>query len=453
MKSDLLPTFKSARLNSKLRFHFLILAAAIFHFAVASMMFLIGKLGLVPSQIDSNGLGSFAPDSYVYQPELMQLRDVLKSQGVWAWATWPTQLHVRIYSLPIVVLYRWTSFNILAIEPVNLIYYVAILALVLKLGETVFDYRVGLLAATIVGLWPSFLLHTTQLLRDPLLIVAFLLLMLGLIGCLKNNYSWRRGVLWGLLVAIAIVVIRIVRLPMWDLLWVIIGLAVCMVVIRFIQNRSAPVGKAAFVGLVIATMLVTPHFQAAFRNQQKVKVRRVLLPEELQQLSVPEQIARRREGFNLQVDKDGGVVPSDAGSDLNEGTHFTRMTDIVRYLPRAAAIGFLAPFPNMWFRQGKQVGFTGRMLSGIESILTYVIEGLALFGLWSRRRQLAPWLLSLSAAAGIVVLGLIVSNVGALYRLRYPFWILIVIVAAAGAFHLIAILNRRRNLQQSRPSS
>jgi hypothetical protein len=33
-----------------------------------------------------------------------------------AWATWPTQLHVRLYSLPLVALTRGGSFNILAIE-------------------------------------------------------------------------------------------------------------------------------------------------------------------------------------------------------------------------------------------------------------------------------------------------------------------------------------------------
>jgi hypothetical protein len=35
-------------------------------------------------------------------------------------------------------------------------------------------------------------------------------------------------------------------------------------------------------------------------------------------------------------------------------------------------------------------------------------------------------------ALGIVALGLVVNNVGALYRLRYPFWTLMVILAAGG---------------------
>jgi hypothetical protein len=428
----------------RIRFRSLILAAAILQMGVTGAVFAVGRSGLLPSQFDRNGLGTFASDSIGYQTEAVQLCDVLRTQGIAAWANWPTQLHVRLYSLPLAALRPSSGFNILKIEPLNLIYYLGILTLVFKLGQIVFGHRAALLATAAVAVWPSFLLHTTQLLRDPLLIVAFLMLILSLIQCLKRDYRWHRGVLWGLAGATAILVIRIVRLPMWDLLWAVIGLAVCLLVTKAIQQRSMPIGKVVFMALMIATMLIVPHFQAAFRAQQKVKIRRVLLPEELQQLSVPDQIARRREGFGLRMTEDGGVGPSEAGSDLNEGTHFSSMLDIVRYLPRAIEIGFFAPFPNMWFRPGKQVGSAGRLLSGIESMLTYLIEGFALAGLWSAKRQPAVWLLALAASMGIVVLGLIVSNVGALVRLRYPFWILMVIIGAAGAFHLIAMVKRRR---------
>lgn len=427
-----------------IRFRSLILAAAILQISVAGAVFAVGRSGLLPSQFDQNGLGTFASDSFAYQTEALELCNVLKTQGIAAWATWPTQLHVRLYSLPLAVLRPSSGFNILKIEPLNLIYYLAILGLIFKLGEVAFDQRAALLATATVAVWPSFLLHTTQLLRDPLLIVAFLVLILSLIRCLKRDDSWRRGLLWGLAGATAILVIRIVRLPMWDMLWAVIGLAAGLLVLRMIQKRSVSIGQAVFLALVIATMLIVPHFQADFRAQQKVKVRRVVLPEELQKLSVSDQIARRREGFGLQATEDGGVAPSEAGSDLKEGTHFSSMVDIVRYLPRAIEIGFLAPFPNMWFQPGKQVGSAGRLLAGIESILTYLIEGFALAGLWNGKRRPAVWFLALAAGIGIVALGLIVINIGALVRLRYPFWILMVIIGASGAFHLIAMIRRRR---------
>jgi hypothetical protein len=415
----------------------LLATAAVLHVSVAAAVFTVGKLGLMPSQFNEKGLGTFASDGLVYQTETVELCNVLRTQGIAAWASWPTQLHVRLYSLPLAALQGLSGFNILAIEPLNLIYYLAILTLVFKLGTAVFDHRAGLLAATIVALWPSFLLHTTQLLRDPLLISAFLILMLSLVQCLKRDYTWRGGLLWSLPGAMAILTVRIVRLPMWDLLWVTIGLAVLMLVARSVRQRRFPLGNACFAIVLIAALLITPHFQAAFRNQQHVRIKRVILPEEVQKMPVEGQIVKRREGFGLQVGATGENVPSDAGSDIDKGVRFNSFADIIRYIPRAVVVGFFAPFPSMWLTAGKQVGASGRLLSGFETILTYLIEGLALFGLWSARKRLTTWFLCLAATSGVVVLGLIVNNMGALYRLRYPFWVLLVVLGAGGACYLM----------------
>jgi putative peptidoglycan lipid II flippase len=437
MNTSSAPGTKLTPKRLHLRFRYLILVAALFHIAVAGVVFTAGKLQVLPSQFAPNGLAAFAADGYVYQTEAVALCDVLKSQGLAAWAAWPTQLHIRLYSLPLFAFYRWVGLNILTIEPLNLFYYLGILVLIFRLGETVFDYRAGLLAATVVGLWPSLLLHTTQLLRDPLLIAAFLLLMLSLIECLKRDYSWQRGLLWGLSGAVAIVTIRIVRLPMWDVIYVIIGLTVLFLVIRSVKERRVPYGNVAFAAIMITALWVTPYFQTAFRNQTYVNTPRLIVPEEVQKLPVAEQIAARRRAFELQSDEAGNAVPSEAGSQVDATVKLYSLSDVVRHLPRAAVVGLFAPFPNMWLSTGKQVGFGGRLLSGFETLLTYMIECFALIGLWSRKDLLISWVLFLAATAGTVALGLMVNNVGALYRLRYSFWILIVILGAGGVLHLV----------------
>jgi hypothetical protein len=95
-------------------------------------------------------------------------------------------------------------------------------------------------------------------------------------------------------------------------------------------------------------------------------------------------------------------------------------------------VGFFAPFPNLWIGAGKQVGGSGRMLSGFETLMSYMIECLALFGLWRARKDLSAWFVFLVITLGAVALGLVVGNIGALYRLRYPFWALLIIFGAAG---------------------
>jgi putative peptidoglycan lipid II flippase len=449
MKPNPATDLRPAAAGRILRFRYVILAAAAWHVAVTTSVFLIGRFALVPGQFDQRGLGAFASDGFMYQNEIVQLCSTLRNQGPAAWANWPTQLHVRLYSLPVFVFGGGAKVNILTIEPLNLLYYLLILVLVFKLGEIVFNYRTGMIAAVMVGIWPSFLLHTTQLLRDPLLITALLLLMLTLVLCLKHDYVWHRGILIGIAGIVAIVLIRIVRLPMWAVLVAIVVLALIFFGIRVIHRRRFPLGNIAFGLIMIAALVITPRFQNNFHNQQAVNRPRIIVPEKIQELPLPEQIAARRHGFELQSDSAGEASPSGAGSDLDTGVSLKRPIDILRQVPRAAVVGFFAPFPNMWFRSGKQVGASGRVISGVETLLTYGIECLALLGLWSRPEQLSVWLLFLVVTLGTVAVGLVVVNIGALYRLRYPFWTILIVLGAGGADYLL----RRRSLAGSARSN
>jgi len=421
-----------------LRFRFVILAAAALHVAVTTAVILIGRFGLFPGQFDQRGLGTFASDGFMYQNEIVELCSILRNQGLTAWANWPTQLHVRLYSLPVFLLGGGAKVNILTIEPLNLIYYLVILVLVFKLGAIIFNYRTGLFAAAVAALWPSFLLHTTQLLRDPLLITAFLILTLSLTLCLKRDYRWSRGIIIGIAGVAAIVVVRIVRLPMWTMLWAVIFLAVLFLIVRLVRQRRFLAGNVLFAIMMIAALLITPRFQNAFHNQQVVRRPRAIVPEEVQKLPVEEQISARRQGFALRLDNSGEPVPSEAGSDIDRGVHYNSRADIIRHIPRAIAVGFFSPFPNMWIGTGKQVGGGGRMLSGFETLLSYMIECLALFGLWRARKDLSAWFVFLVITLGAVALGLVVANIGALYRLRYPFWLMLIVFGASGADYLFS---------------
>lgn len=131
-----------------------------------------------------------------------------------------------------------------------------------------------------------------------------------------------------------------------------------------------------------------------------------------------------------------------AGSNVDADVELNSVGDFIRYLPRAVAIGFLAPLPPMWLASGAQVGAAGRTLGGAEMLLTYLIELAALVGLWTRRRRLSAWLLALSCAAGTTALGLVMPNVGTLYRLRYAFWMLLVVLAAGVASRFISARRR-----------
>ncbi|HBB97266.1 MAG TPA: hypothetical protein DC054_17960 [Blastocatellia bacterium] len=440
------PVRESSLSASRRRFNpgFLIVAAAILHVSLTLTVFAIGRYQLAPSQVYSTGIGKFASDGIIYESQVVELSKILKSDGVRAWATWPTQLHVRLYSIPLAMVSRWISFNILTIEPLNLIYYLAILVLVFKIGEVVLDYRSGLIAATIVALWPSFLLHSTQLLRDPLLILSVLVLVWSVVQSLRRELSWRRGLLLGFASVAAIVSIRIVRLPMWYVIVAAVAGAAALLVVRAVQSKHFPRGATAFALLIIVAVAITPKFQPFFHNQQESQISSIVQHEELQKLSLDEQIALHRDAFKWKLDADGEARPAEDGSRIDADVSLHSAGEIIRHVPRAIVVGFLAPFPNMWLRSGKQVGYSGRVIAGIEMLMTYLIEFLALLGLWSARKNLSAWFLVIVIGLGATALGLVVNNMGAMYRLRYPFWVLIVILGAGGICFLFGRFRNQR---------
>jgi hypothetical protein len=126
-----------------------------------------------------------------------------------------------------------------------------------------------------------------------------------------------------------------------------------------------------------------------------------------------------------------------SGSNIDGDVEFNSMMDIFSYIPRAAVIGFLAPFPGMWFASGKQVGLAARLLVGLETLLMYAIEVFAIYGLWQGRRQFPVWFLSLVTLMSIIALALVVTNIGALYRMRYAFLMPLIILGAKGATHIL----------------
>jgi hypothetical protein len=401
-------------------------------------VFMIGRYQLFPSQFSRSGIGRFAADGEMYQVQAEELSKILRAEGPGKWATWPTQLHVRLYSLPLAIVSPWTSFNILIIEPLNLFYYLAILFFVFKITQAIFDFRTGIIAAAIVALWPSFLLHSTQLLRDPLLILAVLVLMWCLVKLILQSFAWRSVLVMGLGTIASMVTIRIVRLPMWHVILASLAVAITLFIVNSIRQRRLPKPPLAYVALTIVAFAMIPMFQPYFHNQQELGAGTTRLIENEQEDTLPfeDQIYRRREAFKSTHDANGNPI-IEPGSRIDTNVRLNSIGGIIRQVPRALEVGLFAPFPNMWLRAGRQVGLSGRVIAGFETLLTYMIESLAMFGLWAQRRNLAAWLLTAVIGVGAVALGLVVSNVGAMYRLRYPFWVLMVILCAGGITFLV----------------
>jgi 4-amino-4-deoxy-L-arabinose transferase-like glycosyltransferase len=457
-----LPAFPSAGRR-------LLVAAALLHFALAAGLFLAGRAQVAPGLIDRDGImGSFAFDSYEYQRGAARLAEVLKREGFATWAGEREPVHVKLISIQFAILGPLFGHGPLSAEPFNLLCYLAVVGLTLALGREVGGARAGLIAAAFVALWPTFLLHTLQLLKDPLFIAGALALVLCVTTWLTRDYGPRGAIITGALAAVAISLILLVRFNFAVVIFAFALFSLALLAVRqLVERRPLYWNMACPVLILAAGVLLLPAH--ATRGGQKLKrypsdgggppkavggdgirVPTVVtyLPRSDPEARQSTYAGRFNEASHRMALRIGSVryrftaIYSESGSNIDPDVRFRDLKGLLLYLPRAFEIGCCAPFPKTWIAAGKRVGSAGKLLAGAETLVMYLFELLAVAAVVRPPRRLAAWLLLSITVFGVTLLGLVVPNVGALYRFRYTFWVLLIILGAKG-FEAILALHER----------
>ena len=410
-----------------------LVVAAVVHVALTTAIFLVGHFRLLPNTFDENGTGlTFAIDGASYQRVASDLAAELQTNGITAWLEAKAPFHTRLYSLLFATLGRLLGHNILAAEPLNLLFYLAILTCIYFLGREVFDVSAGFVAATIVALWPSFVFHSTQLIRDPISIACFLALVLLLTLLLSREFRLRTGIAIGAGGAAIATLFWLVRANMWNVSLVAVALTLALLIARIVHRDRFMAGNVIALLTIIAAVLIMP---ARIESTSLPGVRPPVTPLAIPSTSTPpirstdtadtwsmilRQFKQRRAGFRSYISQ---------ASNIDRDVQFQTPGDIVRYIPRALEIGFFAPFPKMWLQSGSY-GRAGRLLSGVETLAMYFFYIAVGVSLWRERRNMTMWFVFLVAATGMLALGLVVVNAGALYRIRYVFWMLLIVIGS-----------------------
>ena len=396
------------------RWRLLILAAAI-HVALTTAIFLIGHFRVLPNTFNENGIGiTFAIDGKTYNQVAIDLVDQWKTNGFAAWLKTKAPLHSRLHSLSFMIFGWLLGYNILGAEPLNLFYFLGILSCVYFLGRELFDAQTGLLAAAIVGVWPTFLLHSTQLIRDPLSILCLLALMLVLTMILDREFAPREAVLIGITGTVLVTVFWLARGNMWNVVIGAITITTVMLAGRMIRAREFVKSNAFAILLILAAVILVPS------RLESTSLPGIRPP--VASLTTIQQLSARRAGFRSYTSQ---------ASNIDEDVQFQSTGDVIKYLARAFVIGFFAPFPNMWVESGS-FGRASRLASGFETLVMYAGYLVAGLCVWRERRNLKMWLVFLVATSGMLALGLVVVNAGALFRIRYVFWMMLIVLAGRG---------------------
>ncbi len=266
--------------------------------------------------------------------------------------------------------------------------------------------------------------------RDPLSISCLLALMLVLVLMLSREFAWRKGIAVGIAGALLATLFWVARGNMWNIVLVAIAITVVMLVVRMLRARRFIAGNALVMLLVIAAALLVP---TRLESTTLPGVRPPLTPLAIPTAGQPaaregvlntaiKQISTRRAGFRFYHAR---------ASDIDPDVQFSSTGEIVKFIPRALVIGFFAPFPQMWVEEGS-FGRATRVVSGLETLAMYALYLAVGWCVWRERRNQKMWLLFLVATIGMLALGLVVVNAGALFRLRYAFWMMLIVLAAKG---------------------
>jgi hypothetical protein len=432
----------------------MLFAAAVLHLALSFTLQEVGRRHLLPATFDEYGDAiAFAPDAACYREDAAELAGVLRAGEFRYWVGSDYQFHEKLHSICFALFGEMLGYGVVGAEPLNLLLYLATLVLVFRLGREVFDRRAGLMAAAVVALWPSLLLHTTQFVKDPLFIAMALALALLVVCWTTRDYSWTGGLLTALAGATLATAFWLARAGMGAMLVATVILGVLALAARLLRERRVCAPNLVAMAVLVAVTLCVPFVMpgalklGGYHDPVKHEMRpRASAEGGASSLlsKAAERVGRVRLGFVDDYPYSGSNVDADVRIDDAE--------DLIRYLPRAAEIGFFAPFPDMWLARGAAVGASGRLIAGVESLAMYFVEALALAGVWAGRRRLAAWFLFAVAATGVTALGLVVVNVGALYRLRYLFLLLLIVLAAGGATRVLELLSAkaRGRMQQSK---
>jgi hypothetical protein len=421
-----------------MRLRYLMLAAAI-HVALTTAIFLIGHFRVLPNTFDENGIGlSFVIDGNTYHRVAVGLVDQWKTNGFVAWLTTKAPLHSRLHSVSFMIFGWLLGYNVLGAEPLNLFYFLVILSCIYFLGCELFDAQTGLLAAAIVCVWPTFLLHSTQLIRDPLSIACLLALMVVLTSVLSREFVWVNAVLLGIAGAVLVMLFWLARGNMWNVVVVAVAITLVMLAGRMIHAKKFMKANALVMLLIIVASIVVPsQLESTTLQGVRPPSTTLTIPSTIQQMS------GRRAGFRSYTSQ---------ASNIDADVQFNGTGDVMRYMPRAFVIGFFAPFPKMWVEAGS-FGRAPRLLSGFETLVMYFVYLAAGLCVWRERRNLKMWLVFLVASIGMLALGLVVANVGALFRIRYVFWMMLIVLASRGMFDRIKKIFKIHKMNHVNPEN
>lgn len=140
-----------------------------------------------------------------------------------------------------------------------------------------------------------------------------------------------------------------------------------------------------------------------------------------------------------------GFVTShpEAGSNLDTDVLFHQWSDVIFYFPRALYIAMFSPFPSDWFKNGTlQTNTMMRRVSSVEMLIAYGSFLFLLIGIPVFRNNPSGVAVLIFTLGSLIVYGLVVCNMGTLYRMRFGFLQVLIALGFVSGLQRLSFVSR-----------
>ena len=407
----------------------------------AALMFQKVLLPLFPGYHGGSGL--IGADSVFFHNVAVKLAHTVRTYGWSQWALRPTDGATGNVSF-LAVLYVIFGDDPMVVIPINAAIHATSGLIIFLVARLLWPGRVGTYSGAITAvlfiIFPSALNWYAQIHKDGFAILGMLILFYSLLKGTQHSSKTRR------------------------FLWIVLGSFAGLVLVAFVRpyNLQVLARSVAVLSFILFIYLI---FQKNYSKAFKLagilciiliafSVIDTYLPRVAPVVNKDELIVLfKKEGIHWDWKKCDSIPYSI--DRLFENTSFVRATNIyhnrmvdakttidenvvpdniwssIAYLPRAAYISLFTPFPARWFESSSLI----RLVSVGETIIWYVLVP-GVFLAFYYRRTIPLCFIAMNALIFLAILGYVNPNVGTLYRFRYLYLFILMLIGVMGWMEL-----------------
>ena len=388
---------------------------------------------VIPSISSLHAPGStLTPDSTYFNDVAIKLANDINLHGWTSWKLYPA-IAASGQSSYLAILYVFFGVNPLYAVAFNAFFHafsgVLIYLIVLEiLGVKNFSKYAASLSASLFVVFPSAMTWVGQIHKEACLSTGLLLALWGIMKILSNKPGRHIAISIFSALILSFILISSMKPYVLQILAVIILIIITLQCIKIIPSNLLSVGVLGvyFLSTILIFMFINKGSdsgwlsgEAFIQNNYSWK-RSDYLPEFFDrkiQAIAASRVAAISSGLAIKANSmiDVEIKPANA-------------IETFKYIPRALQVSLLAPFPNSWFKSGNIVSF----VSAIEMIIFYITFFGLLFFIPLRIFNYKILLCLIFACLPLAVFGISSPNIGTLYRIRYTFEMILLMLGNCG---------------------